>query len=137
MKKITLLFTLLILLNCKYKNEFEGQFLSAMETTTLDANGNTVKFNIGYTVEFEKTDNQDCLVESKDELNSMLIEPMIRSVIRSYVGKLDIDGIETMDKEDVKAEINSQLSEGNISLNTKSFVDCPLKISMFAITRRN
>ncbi|MCD2258134.1 flagellar basal body-associated FliL family protein [Psychroserpens luteolus] len=137
MKKITLLLTLLILLNCKSKNDFEGQFLSVMETTTLDANGNTVEFNIGFTVEFEQTENQDCLVESKDELNSTLIEPMIRNVIRGYVGKLDNEGIETIDKEDVKAEINNQLSEGNISLNAKSFVDCPLKISMFTITRRN
>ena len=45
--------------------------------------------------------------------------------------------LKTMDKEDVKAEINEQLSEGNISLNGKSLVDCPLKVSMFAITRRN
>ena len=94
MRKITLLLTILILFNCKPKNKFEGQFLSAMETTSLDANGNEVEFNVGYTVEFGQTENQDCLVESKDELNSMLIEPMIRSVIRSYVGKLDNDGIE-------------------------------------------
>jgi hypothetical protein len=137
MKRTILLLTLLTLLNCKSKNELEGQFLSAMETTTLDSNGNEIEFNVGYTVEFEQTENQDCLLESKDELNSMLIKPMIRSVIRDYVGKLDREGIETIDKEDVKAEINNQLSEGNISLNAKSFVDCPLKVSMFAITKRN
>ena len=137
MKRIALLLTLLILLNCKSKNEFEGQFLSAMETTTLDVNGNEIGFNVGYTVEFEQTENQDCLVESKDELNAMLIEPLIRSVIRGFVGKLDNNGIETMDKEDIKDEINKELSEGNISLNSKKFVDCPLRISMFAITRRN
>ena len=137
MRKITLLLTLLILLNCKSKNEFEGQFLSAMETTTLDVNGNEIEFNVGYTVEFEQTENQDCLVESKDELNSMLIEPLIRSVIHGFVGKLDKNGIETLDKEDVKDEINKELSEGNISLNSKKFEDCPLRISMFAITRKN
>lgn len=137
MKRITLLLTLLIFLNCKSKNEFEGQFLSAMETTTLDVNGNEIEFNVAYTAEFEQTKNQDCLVESKDELNAMLIEPLIRSVIRGFVGKLDNNGIETMDKEDVKDEINKELSEGNISLNSKKFVDCPLRISMFAITKRN
>jgi carbamoylphosphate synthase large subunit len=102
----------------------------------LDVSGNTIEFNIGYTVEFEQTDNQDCLVESKDELNSMLIEPMIRSVIRGFVGKLDNNGIEAINKEDIRTIINKELSEGNISLNTKKFVDCPLKISMFVITRR-
>jgi hypothetical protein len=137
MKKITLLLSLLILLNCKSKNDFEGQFISAMEITTVDVSGNEIEFNVGYTVGFEQTENQDCLVESKDELNSMIIEPMIRRVIRGSVGKLDNDGIEKIDEEDLKTEINKQLSEGNISLNAKSFVDCPLKISMFAITRRN
>ena len=125
------------MIGCKSKNEFEGQFLSAIEVTTLDVSRNAVKFNVGYTVEFEQTEHQDCLVESKDELNAILIEPMIRSVIRGYVGKLDNDGIQTIDKEDIKAEINNQLSEGKFSLNAKTLVDCPLKISMFAITRRN
>ncbi|WP_299365897.1 hypothetical protein [Winogradskyella sp.] len=137
MKRITLLLTLLILINCKSKNEFEGQFLSAMEMTTLNVNGNEIGFNVGYTVEFEQVENQDCLVETKDELNSMLIEPLIKSVIRGFIGKLDNNGIEIMDKEDLKAEINKELSEGNISLNSKKFVNCPLRISMFAITRRN
>ncbi|WP_298502387.1 hypothetical protein [uncultured Maribacter sp.] len=137
MKRITLLITLLILLNCKSKNEFEGQFLSAIETTTLDVNGNEIEFNVAYTVEFEQTEKQDCLVESKDELNSMLIEPLIRSVIRGFVGRLDKNEIETIDKEDVKDEINKELSEGDISLNSNKFVSCPVRVSTFAITKRN
>ncbi|MCX2681056.1 hypothetical protein OOZ15_13975 [Galbibacter sp. EGI 63066] len=136
MKKIIPLFILLILFNCKSKNEFEGQFLSAIEVTALNVNENPVDFNIGYTVEFEQVENQDCLVESKEELNSMIIEPTVRSVVRGFIGQLDNNGIKLIDKEDIKGKINKVLSEGDISLNTEKFMDCPLKISMFAITRR-
>jgi hypothetical protein len=136
-KKIILLFPLLILFNCKSKNEFEGQFLSAMEVTTLDINRNSVDFNIAYTVEFLQTEKQDCLVKSKDKLNSMLIEPLIKSVVYGFVAQLNDDEIETINKEDVKAEINKELTEGNITFNSKKFMDCPLRISMFAITKRN
>lgn len=137
MKKIIPLFIILLLFNCKSKNEFEGQYLSVIEVTALNVNGYPVDFNIGYTVEFEQTENQDCLVESKDELNSLIIETTIRSIVRSFIGQLDENGIESIDKDNLKAEINKQLSEGNISLNTKKFVDCPLRILMFSITQKS
>ena len=136
-KTLLLLFFMLFLMHCKSKNEFEEPFLVATEVAVLDVNANSIDFNISYMVEFEPIANQDCLVESKDELNAQFIEPLIWSVTRGFIGKLDENGIESINKEDLKNEINKELLEGNISLNSKNFVDCPLRISMFAITRRN
>ena len=123
-------------MNCKTENQFEGQFLSAIEVTTNNSERKPVDFNVGYTVEFKPTENQDCLVESKEELNSIIIEPMVKSVIRSYVRKLDDAEIILIDKEEIKEAINEQLKTTDMSINAKKFVDCPIEVTMFAITRR-
>ena len=107
------------------------------EITVLDIHANSIDFNIGYIVEVEPIENQDCFVESRDELNTQLIKPLVWSVIRGVVGKLDESGINSIHKEDLQTEINNTLSNGNISFNGKKLTHCRLKISMFTITRRN
>ena len=122
MKNLLILFITLTFLNCKSQNEFSGQFLSTIEVTAYDLNQNIVEFNIGYTVFFEKTENQNCLVKSKNELNSYIVEPAIRSVIRNTVRNLKETEIGLMDKENIKKEINKYQKQGDITLNSEEFV---------------
>lgn len=136
MNKIIIVFILITFLNCKTKNEFEGAFLSAIEVTTLNSERINIDFNVGYTVEFKQTEKQDCIVETKEELNSIVIETTVRAVIRDYVRKLDDDGIAIMDKEEIKTSINKELREADISINAKNLVNCPFEVTMFVITRR-
>ncbi|MDR6300620.1 hypothetical protein [Mesonia maritima] len=130
MKKIISLFIILLFLNCKTKNESGGEFVSAMEIKALNIKDNLIYFNVSYTVEFKQNTNQDCMVESKDELNSMIIEPTIRSVVRSLTSQLDYNEIEKINKIEVKKRINRLLSK------SKTLKKCPLKISIFTITRK-
>lgn len=112
------------------------EFLSATEISALDLNGQVVRFNVGYSVNYDNTKIKNCGLNNEEEVNDVLVLPCIRSVIRSEISKITENEIDKINRENLKSKINILLEPENLFLNGKSLDKCKVSLRLFSITKR-
>ena len=134
---IYLLAVCFILGACRQQNttEFQGQFHSSIVVTTTNADGDAITLDMAYTVAFTTIENQNCLLTSNQELNAMVIEPTIRSVIRSVIAKLEGTSLSKLDSTIMRSQMNAQFTKMDMWVNNQNLNACPFQVVSFYIAK--
>lgn len=118
------------------KEQTNTAFIYAHEMNVLDSDHQELKFNIEYSVLFEKEKAENCDPLSKKEINDILIVPTIRDITRKKMATITQSEIHSLDKNTLKNQINEQLRSGVFSLNGEVINPCKVSIGLFTITER-
>ncbi len=134
---IFLLAICFILNSCREKDstEFQGPFHSSILVTTTNADEDVMTLEVAYTVAFTNIENQNCLLASNQELNAMVIEPTIRSVIRSVIATLEGTSLSKLESTTMRTKMNAQFNTMNLWVNDQNLNACPFQVVSFYISK--
>lgn len=126
-----------LLFACKSTEDQQNiEQIFTIEMVALSKDGKSISLNVSYAFSITDEQLQKCGYGSKEELDRMIIQIELRSVIRSYIGEFNENEMDNIDKETVKKDLNKALMKGMI-LNGEIVSGCPVSLSLFAMTRRS
>ena len=138
MKNLSLILITIILASCinnkkSIQEREDSNLLFTLEIVAMNIVDEELNFNVGYTILFDDNLTNDCKITSREEINSTVFIPIIRSVVRDKITLITNSEPSIINKIDFKTEINRRINKKDLSLNKENM--CKHSLALFTITK--